>query len=64
MSASSSSLPRVVVLATGGTIAGSSGDPASSAQYQAATVPVSQLVQAVPALADVARVEAEQVAQV
>ena len=67
MSASPSpspSLPRVVVLATGGTIAGSSGDPASSAQYQAATVPVSQLVQAVPALADVARVEAEQVAQV
>lgn len=67
MSASPSpspSLPRVVVLATGGTIAGSSGDPASSAQYQAATVPVSQLVQAVPALADVACVEAEQVAQV
>ncbi|PLP97372.1 asparaginase [Cupriavidus pauculus] len=61
---SSSSLPRVVVLATGGTIAGSSGDPASSAQYQAATVPVSQLVQAVPALADVARVHAEQVAQI
>jgi len=64
MSASSFSLPRVIVLATGGTIAGSSGDPASSAQYQAATVPVSQLVQAVPALADVARVETEQVAQV
>ncbi|MCA3182738.1 asparaginase [Cupriavidus sp. EM10] len=67
MSASPSpspTLPRVVVLATGGTIAGSSGDPASSAQYQAATVPVSQLVQAVPALADVARIEAEQVAQV
>ena len=60
----SQSLPRVVVLATGGTIAGSSGNPASSAQYQAATVPVSQLVQAVPALADVARVEAEQVAQI
>ncbi|AZG14223.1 asparaginase [Cupriavidus pauculus] len=57
-------LPRIVVLATGGTIAGSSGSPASSAHYQAATVPVSQLVQAVPPLADVARVEAEQVAQV
>nr|WP_315595486.1 asparaginase [uncultured Cupriavidus sp.] len=58
------SLPRIVVLATGGTIAGSSGSPASSAHYQAATVPVSQLVQAVPVLADVARIEAEQVAQV
>ena len=56
-------LPRIVVLATGGTIAGSSANPASSAHYQAATVPVSQLVQAVPALADVARVETEQVAQ-
>ncbi|MGO4302478.1 asparaginase [Cupriavidus sp. RAF12] len=60
----SASPPRIVVLATGGTIAGSSGNPASSAQYQAATVPVSALVQAVPALADVARIEAEQVAQV
>ncbi|RZT41912.1 asparaginase [Cupriavidus agavae] len=58
------SLHRIVVLATGGTIAGSARSAASSAQYQAATVPVSDLVQAVPALADVARIEAEQVAQV
>ncbi|MBU67217.1 MAG: L-asparaginase [Cupriavidus sp.] len=60
----SASLPRIVILATGGTIAGSSGNPASSARYQAATVPVSQLVDAVPALAAVARIEAEQVAQI
>lgn len=60
----STSLPRIVVLATGGTIAGSSASPASSAQYRAATVPVSSLVQAVPALGEVARVEAEQVAQI
>lgn len=58
------SLPRIVVLATGGTIAGSSGNPASSAHYRAATVPVSSLVEAVPALAGVARVETEQVAQI
>jgi L-asparaginase len=57
-------LPRIVVLATGGTIAGSSANPASSAHYQAATVPVSHLVQAVPALSDTARIETEQVAQV
>jgi len=57
-------LPRIIVLATGGTIAGSSANPASSAHYQAATVPVSHLVQAIPALSDVARIEAEQVAQV
>ncbi|WP_029044179.1 asparaginase [Cupriavidus sp. WS] len=59
-----SSLRRVVVLATGGTIAGSSSNPASSAKYQAATVPVSALLGAVPALGEVARIEAEQVAQV
>ena len=58
------SLPRIVVLATGGTIAGTAGSSASSAHYQAATVPVSQLVQAVPVLTDVARIETEQVAQV
>lgn len=57
-------LPRVVVLATGGTIAGSSSNPASSAKYQAATVPVTALLDAVPALGTVARIEAEQVAQI
>lgn len=64
MSAPFSQLPRIVVLATGGTIAGSSGNPGSSAQYQAATVPVSALLQGVPTLAAVARIEAEQVAQI
>ncbi len=59
-----SQLPRVVVLATGGTIAGASANPASSARYQAATVPVTTLLAAVPALQAVARIEAEQVAQV
>ncbi|TPQ34952.1 MULTISPECIES: asparaginase [Cupriavidus] len=59
-----SQLPRVVILATGGTIAGASANPASSARYQAATVPVTTLLAAVPALQSVARVEAEQVAQV
>lgn len=57
-------LPRIVVLATGGTIAGASSNPASSAHYQAATVPVASLLAAVPALNSVARIEAEQVAQV
>jgi len=59
-----SKLPRIIVLATGGTIAGSSASAASSAHYQAATVPVSALVDAVPALQLVARVAAEQVAQI
>ncbi|MGY8525237.1 asparaginase [Paracidovorax citrulli] len=59
-----STLPRVIVLATGGTIAGSAPSAASSARYQAATVPVAALLQAVPVLGAVARLEAEQVAQV
>ncbi|AOZ06872.1 asparaginase [Cupriavidus malaysiensis] len=59
-----SKLPRIVVLATGGTIAGSAASAASSAHYQAATVPVTALLDAVPALKSVARLEAEQVAQV
>ncbi|SPA24966.1 Asparaginase [Cupriavidus taiwanensis] len=57
-------LPRIVVLATGGTIAGAAGSAASSARYQAATVPVSSLLAAVPPLQSLARIEAEQVAQV
>lgn len=57
-------LPRIVVLATGGTIAGAAGSAASSARYQAATVPVATLLAAVPPLQTVARIEAEQVAQV
>ncbi len=64
MSRPISQLPRIVVLATGGTIAGASANPASSARYQAATVPVATLLAAVPALQSVARIEAEQVAQV
>lgn len=57
-------LPRIVVLATGGTIAGSASSAASAARYQAATVPVGHLLAAVPAVGTVARIAPEQVAQV
>jgi len=57
-------LPRIVFLATGGTIAGSASSAASAASYRAATVPVSALLSAVPAIGALARVESEQVAQV
>lgn len=57
-------LPRVIVLATGGTIAGTSSSAASSTRYQAGTVPIDALLDAVPVLKQVARIEAEQVAQV
>jgi L-asparaginase len=53
---------RVVVLATGGTIAGTASTPGDNIGYTAAQVGVRQLVEAVPALAAVA-LDTEQVAQ-
>lgn len=57
-------LPHVVVLATGGTIAGAGASAASSATYQAAKVPVEQLLTGLPELGKVARVTGEQVFQI
>jgi L-asparaginase len=57
-------LPRIAVLATGGTIAGSAADATHTAGYQAGVVGVNQLLDAVPALAGVARIVPEQVASV
>ena len=56
--------PNVVVLATGGTIAGAGASAANSATYQAAKVPVDKLIAGVPELADVASVRGEQVFQI
>ena len=47
--------PNVVILATGGTIAGAGADVAKSATYQAAKVPVDKLIAGIPTLADVAQ---------
>jgi len=63
-SAASGTLPHVVVLATGGTIAGAGASAASSATYQAAKVPVEQLLTGLPELGKVARVSGEQVFQI
>jgi L-asparaginase len=56
-------MQRVVILGTGGTIAGTGGDPARSWHYNAAQLSVAQLVAAVPELSGVP-LEAVQVAQV
>lgn len=56
--------PNVVVLATGGTIAGAGADISNSATYQAAKVPVDKLIAAVPELGKVANVSGEQVFQI
>ena len=55
---------NVVVLATGGTIAGAGASAANSATYQAAKVPVDKLLAGLPDLADVANVRGEQVFQI
>ncbi|WP_321953085.1 asparaginase [Paraburkholderia bannensis] len=60
----SAALPRVAVLATGGTIAGSAPDAANTAGYQAGVIGVAQLLAAVPGLDAVAQIHAEQVASV
>lgn len=56
-------LPVIAVLATGGTIAGAQADTASHA-YRAGALAVEQLLDAVPGLAQLADIQAEQVASV
>ena len=55
--------PNVVILATGGTIAGAGADAANSATYQAAKVGVEKLIAAVPQMSAIANVRGEQVFQ-
>lgn len=55
--------PRVVILATGGTIAGSGASSTGSA-YKAAVNPVEKLVAAVPELQQLARIEGEQICNI
>ena len=52
----------VVVLGTGGTIAGTAADAGDNVGYTAAQIGIAQLVAAIPALAGVP-IECEQVAQ-
>jgi glutamin-(asparagin-)ase len=57
-------LPNVVILATGGTIAGAGASAVNSATYAAAKVGVDKLIAGLPELAKVANVRGEQVFQV
>jgi len=54
---------KVVILGTGGTLAGTSSEPGDNVGYRAAQIAVAELVARLPALADVA-LQTEQVAQV
>ena len=57
-------LANVVVLATGGTIAGAGASAANSATYQAAKVGIEQLIAGIPELSTLANVRGEQVMQI
>ncbi len=56
-------LPKIAVLATGGTIAGA-GESATGSAYQASKLSANHLVAAVPQLADIAEVTPKQVVQI
>ncbi|WP_276483258.1 type II asparaginase [Paraflavitalea pollutisoli] len=56
-------LPKIIILATGGTIAGT-GASADRAAYTAGELPVGDLIAAVPGIDKVARISGEQIANV
>src|SRR5437867_424006 len=64
LAANAADKPNVIILATGGTIAGAGATAANSASYAAAKVPVDKLIASVPELKDVANVTGEQVFQI
>ncbi len=56
--------PNIVILATGGTIAGAGASALNSASYASAKVPVDKLLAGLPELANVANVKGEQISQI
>lgn len=52
--------PRLLLIATGGTIAGTAASALRTQGYASGALPAAALLQAVPALAGIARIEAEQ----
>jgi L-asparaginase len=56
-------LPHIVILATGGTIAGA-GDIATKSSYQAAKLPIDDVLNSVPQIHQLAEISGEQVAQI
>lgn len=55
--------PRIIILATGGTIAGS-GESSTKAAYTAGKVPIDDLLNAVPQIHDYGKITGEQIAQI
>ncbi|WP_027547364.1 asparaginase [Bradyrhizobium sp. WSM2254] len=61
--ASAASLPRILVLATGGTIAGQA-DPRATGAYKSGQITGEQLMQSVPGLDKLAKLNAEQISSI
>lgn len=59
----SKTTPRILILATGGTIAGA-GASATKAAYTAGKVPIDDLLNAVPAIHNYGKITGEQIAQI
>lgn len=57
-------LPHIVILATGGTIAGSAASNTQTTGYKAGAIGVQTLINAVPEISKIAHVEGEQVANI
>jgi L-asparaginase len=57
-------LPRIKILATGGTIAGTAAAATKTVGYQAAVLPIDNLLAGVPELKTIATVSGEQIAQI
>lgn len=56
-------MPRVLVLATGGTIAGQA-DPRASGAYKSGAITGEQLLKSVPELEKIAKLQAEQISSI
>lgn len=61
---STTSLPHIVILATGGTIAGTAANNTQTAGYKSGELGVQTLINAVPEMNNIARVDGEQVANI
>jgi glutamin-(asparagin-)ase len=56
--------PNLVVIGTGGTIAGAGASSANTSAYQSAVVPVDKVIAAVPEIRNIANVKGEQIFQI
>src|SRR3954469_19053482 len=56
-------LPKVIILATGGTIAGA-GAASDRAGYEAGKIPIDQLIGAIPTVKKIADISGEQISSV